>query len=79
MKLWLVIYIAGQIAAVLGPLAPDEAACRKQAENYEVHIEPDPTAPPGSREFLGTVDVRIECEWSSHRPEGGVPLEQLDD
>lgn len=70
MRLWLVIYILGQVAAVLGPLPPDEAACKKLASNYKVTVD-DPR--------IGTADVRLECEWSTTRPEGGEPLEQLDD
>lgn len=77
MKLWLVIYILGQVTAVMGPLPPDMAACQRLSQNYVVTIEPDPaaTAAPG----FGTADVRIECEWASHRPDGGEPLEQMDD
>lgn len=78
MRLWIVIYILGKITAVLGPLPPDEAACKRLASNYVVTINPDPNAPPGTRESFGTADVRIECEWSTTRPEGGEPLEQLD-
>lgn len=75
MRLWLVIYILGRITAVLGPLPPDEAACKRLASNYVVTIQPDPMR---SDLPFGTADVRIECEWATTRPEGGEPLEQLD-
>lgn len=76
MRLWLVIYILGKITAVMGPLPADEAACKQLAQNYVVTIEPDPAT---SDAAFGTADVRVECEWSTTRPEGGEPLEQLDD
>lgn len=66
MRLWLVIYILGEIAAVLGPLPPDYDACQKMAE-AQIIIEPDAAAKQG----IGTADVRVECEWSTSRPDIG--------
>lgn len=71
MKLWLVLYLAGNVYFTIGPLPADEAACKAEAAELIATLDPAWVEAQGTT----TGDVRAECEWSTKRPEPDEPME----
>jgi hypothetical protein len=64
MKLFVVIYIAGQIGGTVGPVPYDMDECRVRAAEMYGTIDPATRTPQG----ITKQDVRFECELHAQRP-----------
>ena len=65
MKLYMVIYLAGQIVGTVGPLPYDAKLCEQRAAEKMAEADHTVTTPEG----FTTKDVRLTCEWHAIRPE----------
>lgn len=65
LKLWIVIYVAGQLAVSLGPLPYGMEECKQRIAAEKAHG-------PDHPEFLGNYDwdrdIRFACELHAERP-----------
>ena len=72
MKLWIIIYLAGELVGSVGPLpyGPDE--CEKRIAEKMAEANHDVVTPGG----FTTKDVRLACEYRDARPRlsEGAPL-----
>lgn len=77
MSLWLIIYTAGQIGGVVGPLPYDMAECHVRRDELRV-MQADGLArgtndttglPLTQDERAGIVNLSFECEHHETRPE----------
>jgi hypothetical protein len=64
MKLFVIIYIAGQIGATVGPVPYGMDECRVRAAEMYDTIDPNVRTPEGVMKH----DVRFECEMHAERP-----------
>ncbi len=61
-ELFIAIYIANVLAFAIGPVLPDEAACRVRAMNiYQMVAKQEPPHP-------NIKDLSVRCEWRSNKP-----------
>jgi hypothetical protein len=63
-KLWMVIYLAGQIVGTVGPLPYDEPECVRRVVDKMAGADHSVTTPEG----YTIHDVRLVCEWHDERP-----------
>jgi hypothetical protein len=63
MKLYIVIYIAGLIGGVVGPLPYDEDECKTRIKAEWTKLN-DVMTPQGFSKH----DIRYACEWAENRP-----------
>lgn len=66
MKLWLIVYVAGQIGMTVGPLpyGMDECLVRADDKLAEIHDESRGNV---TKETVAAT-ITIKCEWSELRP-----------
>jgi hypothetical protein len=64
MKLFLIIYIAGKIGGVAGPLPYDMAECQRRAASMWSELRPGVRTPMGYTRD----DVKFSCEMHDTRP-----------
>lgn len=82
MKLFLIIYSAGQIGGVAGPLPYDMKECEyrrdefrsKQQELFDTKFSKALNRPATEEEIEKTKDMKFECEYRETRPKLGDPL-----
>ena len=70
MKLWMLIYFAGKLGAIIGPLPYDISECNSRRDRYQTEINAElqsrSIVVEGKRLVAG--DVVVKCEPSSARP-----------
>lgn len=64
MKLFMVIYFAGQIGGTVGPLPYGIEECRTRAADIMSNAKQDVVTPEG----YTARDVKFECEFHRERP-----------
>ena len=64
MKLWMVIYITGQVAGSIGPLPYGEDECLRRSADRANQCTNSPKALP-----LTCEDIAFKCENSDTRPQ----------
>lgn len=80
MKLWLVVYAAGQLGGSWGPLPYGMEECQaRAAELRQMQVDTlergtsDETGEPLTDEQRASVaDMTVDCEWHETRPELGT-------
>lgn len=65
LKLYIVIYVTGQIAGTVGPLPYGVEECEKRTQAHMAKVDPTIVTPDG----YSAKDVRLSCEWHILRPE----------
>lgn len=70
MKLWLIVYVAGQIGMTVGPLpyGMDECLSRADDKLAEIHEESKGNT---TKETVAAT-ITIKCEWNELRPTPAV-------
>jgi hypothetical protein len=71
MQLYLIIYIAGLIGGVVGPLPFAMEECERRAA--QARADPSAITPGG----FSASDVRLACEWHTTRPESDPNILKL--
>lgn len=64
MKLFMVIYFAGQVAGSVGPLPYGIEECRQRSADILAHGNKDVTTSEGIR----LNDVKFDCQFLNERP-----------
>lgn len=75
MKLWIIIYVAGQIGGSVGPVPYDVAECNSRAASYKQQIDKaiaegkTPDGKPIPADQMSKLRlIHIACEYRDERP-----------
>lgn len=69
MKLFMIIYLAGQVGGAIGPLPYGVEECRSRADELIASADPTVETPEG----YTLEDLRIACEFHEERPKLELP------